>query len=393
MRSQCGDVWLLSKYKITAEKLYLIALIIFMTSSMLATTMFPIPGKLYTLSKLIALFLIGCKIAWYDRYTIRQFLAVGSLMGIALLVKVVSGYMDPLWWVLLLIGAKDIPFEKILKVYVVLAGGIVAFAVVASLLGVIVNLQYDAGDRGIRNSFGIVYPTDFAAHIFYLMTTIFYLNRKRVSGICYLVAMGITGLVYYFCNTRLDVACMVLAIAGYLWLDRRKSESYRIKTVYNRQKKKQGYINYAMPAAAVLMTVLSWLYDEKYAWMMMINSLISNRLRFGYQGLVEYGFRLFGQYVKMVGNGSTTEITTKYYFFIDCSYLYVGLQYGLIFLLAVLLIYVLCCRKYQNDRYFLLTIVLISINCMIAHHLLEIAYNPFALALFAKMTKEECHSS
>ena len=108
---------------------------------------------------------------------------------------------------------------------------------------------------------------------------------------------------------------------------------------------------------------------------------------------MEYGFRLFGQYVKMVGNGSTTEITTKYYFFIDCSYLYVGLQYGLIFLLAVLLIYVLCCRKYQNDRYFLLTIVLISINCMIAHHLLEIAYNPFALALFAKMTKEECHSS
>lgn len=393
MRSQCGDVWLLSKYKITAEKLYLIALIIFMTSSMLATTMFPIPGKLYTICKLMALLMIGCKIAWYDRYTIRQFLAVAGLLGIALLVKVVSGYMDPLWWVLLLIGAKDIPFEKILKVYVVLAGGIVALAVVASLLGVIVNLQYNAGDRGIRNSFGIVYPTDFAAHIFYLMITIFYLNRKRVSTICYLVAMGITGLVYYFCNTRLDVSCMILAIAGYLWLNGRKDEKYRIKTSYSVQKKKREYISYAMPAAAVLMTVLSWFYDEQKEWMTVINSLISERLRLGHQGLVEYGFRLFGQYVKMVGNGSTTEITTKYYFFIDCSYLYVGLQYGLIFLLAVLLIYVLCCRKYQNDRYFLLTIVLISINCMIAHHLLEIAYNPFALALFAKMTKEECHSS
>lgn len=393
MRSQCWDVWLLSKYRITAERLYLVALIIFMTSSILATTMFPIPGKLYTLSKLMALFLIGCKIAWYDRYTIKQFITVGSLIGIALLVKVVSGYMDPLWWTIFLIGAKEVSFEKILKIYVILAGGIVALAVVASLFGVIVNLRYDVGDRGIRNSFGIVYPTDFAAHIFYLMITIFYLNRKRVSATCYLIAIGITGLVYYFCNTRLDVACMVLAIAGYLWLDRRKDESYRIKAVYSVQEKKSGYISYAMPATAVLMTIVSWLYDEKQEWMTVINSLISDRLRLGHQGLVEYGLRFFGQFIKMIGNGSTTKITTKYYFFIDCSYLYIGLQYGLVFLLVVLTVYVFCCRKYQNDMYFLLTIVLISINCMIAHHLLEIAYNPFAMALFAKMTKEECQSS
>lgn len=43
----------------------------------------------------------------------------------------------------------------------------------------------------------------------------------------------------------------------------------------------------------------------------------------------------------------------------------------------------MCCKKFQNDPYFIVVIILISINCMIAHHIIELTYNPFALALFA----------
>ena len=91
---------------------------------------------------------------------------------------------------------------------------------------------------------------------------------------------------------------------------------------------------------------------------------------------------LFGQQVDMVGNGGST-IRLKEYFFVDCSYIYIFLRYGLIFLLITLAVYMLCCKKYENDPYFLVAIVLVSINCMIAHHIVELTYCPFALAVFS----------
>lgn len=87
----------------------------------------------------------------------------------------------------------------------------------------------------------------------------------------------------------------------------------------------------------------------------------------------------------MNGNGFSTKTPNwDKYFFVDCSYIYNYLRYGLVFLLVLLIVYVACCKKYYDDKYFLLTVALISLNCMIAHHLIELAYNPFALALFAK---------
>ncbi len=98
---------------------------------------------------------------------------------------------------------------------------------------------------------------------------------------------------------------------------------------------------------------------------------------------MKYGMTLFGQSIKMVGNGGTTKISASQYFFIDCSYLYIFLRYGVFFLLITLAVYMMCCKKFQNDPYFIVVIILISINCMIAHHIIELTYNPFALALFA----------
>ena len=82
----------------------------------------------------------------------------------------------------------------------------------------------------------------------------------------------------------------------------------------------------------------------------------------------------------MIGAGGTT-IFPDNYFFIDCSYILVCLRYGVIALLLLLIVYSLSCIKNKKDIYFLYAITLVSINCVIAHHILELEYNPFALAL------------
>lgn len=137
-----------------------------------------------------------------------------------------------------------------------------------------------------------------------------------------------------------------------------------------------------MPVGMVIMWILTKLYDMGVPVTYDIDHLISNRLRLQSHAMAEYGIRIFGQYIKMVGNGGSETLPADY-FFIDCSYYFIVLQYGLVFGVLVFAVYILCSKKYRLDSYFQLVIIMIAINCMIAHHLLELAYNPFALALFA----------
>jgi hypothetical protein len=114
-----------------------------------------------------------------------------------------------------------------------------------------------------------------------------------------------------------------------------------------------------------------------------LNKIVSNRLNLGLQGIQEYGYTLWGQTIDMKGAGSST-IELKDYFFIDCSYILVCLRYGLVAFLLLLIVFSAICIKNRNDLYFLYAITLLAINCVIAHHILELEYHPFALALLSQ---------
>ena len=373
----------------TGGQLYLLAFLINLLGESLSTTMFHVPGNFLLLIKFVTIVLIGIKLLWFDSLGKKEVLYFAGLMSTAILIWIFSGYSEVFMWGILLIGAQNVPFRKILLIYIVINFVVVFLAFSSSLLGVIENLQYTGnGNRGIRNSFGIVYTTDFAAHIFYLMLAYFYLKSGKIKKWDYIGAGIIAVLVYYFCNARLDVICMSALIGGYLYIAYKKRRApYLLKNKYTPKKGYEKYGIYAMPVAATLMMLLTVLYG-KLNILDQLDILLSSRLRFGLQGLEQFGIRLFGQYVLMVGNGNTTKQPLNY-FFVDCSYLYVLLRYGIIFLLILLGVYVACCRKYCKDVYFILTIALISLNCMIAHHIIEPAYNPFAFALLAAMDKRE----
>ncbi len=368
---------------VSAQWLFLLALAIYLTGAVLSSTMFPIPGICWKLCRLTAIGLIVWKVVQFDCFTMRETIFIAFLFTNVLLVKAVAGYSEPLYWAIFLTGAKDVSFEKILKSYFVISLSIILFAFAASMLEVIENLQYETDTRGIRNSFGIIYPTDFAAHIFFLMLVFLYLRKERVKIHNYIICMFITVLVYHFCKTRLDSICMGLLIVGHMFIKYRTTG--KKSDIKKRKKWSLPVIcgMCSMPAGMVIMWILTKLYDMGVPVTYDIDRLISNRLRLQSHAVAEYGIRIFGQYIKMVGNGGSETLPADY-FFIDCSYYFIILQYGLVFGVLVFAVYILCSKKYRLDSYFQLVIMMIAINCMIAHHLLELAYNPFAFALFAK---------
>ena len=115
--------------------------------------------------------------------------------------------------------------KVILKTYVGVAGTIVLAVFLLSLLKVVPNLQYSRG-AVIRNSFGFIYPTDFAAHCFYLYVAISYLLKDRYIGLRSLSGVLLALFIIKFCDARMNAISLLvrcLALSLLLFHKREKS--------------------------------------------------------------------------------------------------------------------------------------------------------------------------
>lgn len=402
---------LVEKYKrfvrdsCNGEVLFFGGFILYIFWKMIRTTMFPYSETVFQTCLILSVVLLAGKIFLFDSYTVKMFMAVAAMLACGLLIAMASGYLWPFIWVLMIAAAKDVPFGKILRVHLLIGAVVVGLAFCASLLGVIENLAYPATDgRGIRYSFGCIYTTDFAAHLFFMLLTAYYLYHKKMRWFHYIGTCVIAGVIYYYCNARLDTICILLlaAVFGIYHIMRWQREREQIQTsdmeVGNMQlilfkrtkacltlKKLLGRLAFiSLSVISLAMYLLTSAYREENKFLEAVNLAISGRLMLGKKGLKQFGLSLFGKNVPMEGMGGSLK-HTKPYFFIDCSYLFILLRYGILFLGIVCIAYGIICYKRREDTALMLTILLLAVSSAIDQHLLEEAYNPLGYALFAGM--------
>lgn len=197
MKCLCGTkrnaviTWLESFYlePNNGERLFLSVFLVHVIFMCLQTTMFKFPGIVFTIEKYLALLLIVLKIIVFDKYDNKMLLFGAVLLVDAFLVAGISTYQDVLIFSIVLLGCKGVDFVKILKVYFVGNIAVLLAAFVASRLDIIEDLVYIRDYVVERNSFGTIYPTDFAAHIFFLFFSVMCVllsyqrfNSKKTSG-------------------------------------------------------------------------------------------------------------------------------------------------------------------------------------------------------------------
>lgn len=127
----------------TGAKLFLVAWCIFLCGETLSTTMFPVPNRMYMVCRAAPVLLILIKVLLFDNYHVRSFWLSVFLVMIGAAVLFFSGYMEPLLWIIMLLGARNVSWRKILQIYIYIVASIVFLAFCASLLDVIENLQYE----------------------------------------------------------------------------------------------------------------------------------------------------------------------------------------------------------------------------------------------------------
>ena len=361
------------------EQIYIIAFSLYLFQSFVTTTMFTaiIPSLFLTFIKWFAVILVFIKI-FMEKYSSKQFIIISITSILIIISALVSTYNNLCIFLIFIIGAYNIPLKKIVKTYFYLCLMLLIITMISAKLGIIEDLIYIRNGKS-RNSFGIVYPTDFAAHVFFLMVAYIYLKGKNINLYNYLTLILISLLVYFFCYTRLDVACMVLLIII--------SIIYKKNKLNFNNKLIKFLLVFSFSICAFIALFLTFNYDYKNETYAKIDQFMSGRLTIGRMMLNQYDIKLFGQEINDYGYGGSLTFKHNTYNYIDCSYLRILLKYGLVTFSILIVLNVFYYHKlYVNGNYMLLLLMLlVAINSIIAQHYLDFSYNFLLLAYLTKV--------
>lgn len=382
------DFWMNTAFRIIiSENLYLVLFAVYMLHYYFGTTMFQIqwPNNFLAFLHLSLMITILFRYISTNVLDLKHTLLILISFSILLIAYQHVNYTILLTNALLIIGACEINYRKIFKVYLIVSIPITLYTIIASQTGTVTNLIYNQEGR-IRESFGFIYPTDFAAHIFFIVIVWVLLRQWK----CTYVELGIMVLLTVFLHFNCDTRCSeitILLIVG--WVAFLKIRIAKKKSV-----------NYQLPLPVkcgclllpfVFMTSMTFLcrfYNPDNYIMSIINKILSDRLKLGKRTFDNYDTTLLGQYIEMVGNGGTTE-KPAYYTFIDCSYINILMRFGLLVFIVVLLLIEVTMLKNINNAFILIALVIICMHSMIEHHLFEFYYNIFIILPLASFSDKE----
>lgn len=370
------DIW---------EPIYLVLLATFVGMRFLLSTMFTIywPEYFYRTLLVIGITLVMLHLMTVKDMQKKEIAAMAIVTFIFLMSHYVSGYDFLVDLLILILGAYRVDFEKILKTYMAVWVVLMAITIVGALTGAAENLVYHQGENGERTrmALGICYPTDFAAYVAYMMFVFVCLRDKYITYIEIGAMAVLAGAVYWITDARTDFIVMTLVVIYVL--------IYRMFEKKVNDLMKNQIIEVVLVLFPLIICVICWgltiIYTDSNSLLFKIDQgIFSNRLALGKQAVNDYEFTLFGQYVYEKGFGAIKE-WDGFYFFIDCSYVSIGMKYGLLLLTNIVfgIVFIMCKMISKHKYYWAIMLFLICVQSMMEHHFIQYWYNPMLLATFA----------
>ena len=332
----------------------------------------------------IVVLLLGLRFLYKMRVSYKYLILSILLLLSGGLVYFQTNRLNFLVYSMLLVLLVNVDMKVVLRNYVVVAGILVVGVFLLSLIGMIPNLQYNRAGV-IRNSFGFIYPTDFASHCFYLFLAISYLLKDKFIWTRSLFGVLLSAFIIKYCDARLNALSILLATVIFIYFYYSNGKKIKIFAL--------------LPYSAVVFASVVTYFSYKFSWsnpfLVSINKLITGRLALGRNAFDTFGVHLFGtRNVQFIGSGGKTESVIGYNY-VDSSYVQMLFTYGIVPVVLLLIIYVVASRKqYKDGQYLFVAILsLIAFNCMIEAFWFVPTYNIFMFLLFTTNTFSEKESN
>lgn len=332
----------------------------------------------------LVVLLLGLRFLYKMRVSYKYLILSILLLLSGVLVYFQTNRLNFLVYSMLLVLLVNVDMKVVLRNYVVVAGILVVGVFLLSLVGVVPNLQYNRAGV-IRNSFGFIYPTDFASHCFYLFLAISYLLKDKFIWTRSLFGVLLSAFIIKYCDARLNALSILLATVIFIYFYYSNGKKLKIFAL----------LPYSAVVFASVVTYLSYKFSWSNPFLVSINKLITGRLALGRNAFDTFGVHLFGtRNVQFIGSGGKTESVIGYNY-VDSSYVQMLFTYGIVPVVLLLIIYVVASRKqYKEGQYLLVAILsLIAFNCMIEAFWFVPTYNIFMFLLFTTNTFSEKESN
>ena len=360
------------------EIVFLGALIIYIVSNILAgsvltyssTDQLTVMHYITKLCRYVAYAMFTLKIiydAYYSRRSLVYLLIIFSLVGLTYLGCVNKTI---LFYLLVVVAAIGIPSNHVLKVTCWTQVIMLILLVAGSQLGIIMDyVRVDSGR--IRHFLGFSWTTTGPILFLFVMLQYIFLKCGVISWIEGLILLFVSSFFYIMTNARLAFFMSVASITFFLLFNKSIKNGRFVITL------KKIFI--MIPEMIALFAfAIHYFYNPNNQIFYRLNTLLSGRLYLGKNAIEKYGIHLFGQKIEWIGYGISENLRGEYNY-VDCSYLQIIVEYGVVFLLLVLAIYSLMIKKsIENKQYYLTWILLIILVFSITEpRLLNLTFNPF----------------
>lgn len=302
-----------------------------------------------------------------------------ALIACAAVVSYTIGEDEVLDIVLLIAGAKNVSWKKIAYCYLCVAVVVQLVAFYTAHTGIVPDMTYET-DRGIRQSFGIIYPTDFAAHVLFIFMVYVTLRESRLT-FAEIALMFVAGYaIYHRTYARNDFICIVI-----LCLLLAVIKLLRVMGIQLSKHQWLKYFGIIMLVVAIFCIIAVTFYDPSSELYQKLDNIFSNRISLSYQGLAQYGIQPFGSVV--IENNTILG----YNFFLDSSFIRIAIRYGWVFLSLITFVYMLCFeRAVENYKdYTVIVLIVMLVFGFTEHHMLEVAYCPVWYMLFSRIKPDK----
>lgn len=371
---------------VTGQQLYLGTFVFYLFFSFLRNTTFNpyIGSKPFNLASYICVLLLFLKIYVYDKYKLKEYLLITFFLVIAVCSWRLSSSNLILVMAAFILAARNVSFKKIIQYYFYVTLLLLISVMIFALLGIIKDLVFVVDGRATRYALGIVYPTDLASHVLYLILAHVYLNYRNLNWHYYLGYLIIAFLLKLITDARLSIICIILLIPIVIIA----------KYAENPQHKLARFIVSLYwiftPILAFVSFAGTYFFDNSNQIYHRIDHMLSGRLSYGLMSMYRYHITWFGQKVEENGLGGSKGLSVFNhgnvgYFYIDSSYLRLVMIYGVIVaFIMVGVMMTISIRSIVKENYVITVILLVvTLSCFVEQHLLELSYNPFLLILLA----------
>lgn len=375
-----------------AEGLFIFAFSLYLIFLIHNTTTYRISLPLWTeealFKALAASALIkSCIILWKKPEKKKYFIMLIMAFALAVLYYMVyknTNYIFLKFLAVITVGMVGTDYEKIIKLYVVVAALMVGTAVLAALSGVINDLVYVRAGT-LRSSLGIIYPTDFAAVLFYI-TVFGWIGFKRIPDWIFTVlGFFLAALSYFLIYGKNGTICSVffiLVVTGRM-IYQFVAENHNEKDTPSngRLRKISIYIGRLGISAVFLFIasvsfILTYAYHKGFSFAEKINEKLNSRLLFNERGVLSHSVGLFGNHFDQRGAGASL-LENPNYNFIDNSYILILLRYGLLIFICIAFLWTLMSYLAfkMGDIRLALGMALFAAHSFMEHHFIEMNYN------------------